>query len=210
MANFKEVYKNIAGWEKGYSDHRSDTGNYCDGKLIGTNRGISAILYKEIIGKCPTITQMKNLSYSEAEKIWKTRFWDKLKLSSLENNELAELYVYSIGGGNSGNLHVRQSANDVLGRKKYDETKATLTEAELDEIHKLNETKMFNAFYERRKKFFQNSANKDFSGGLLNRLEDIKLRFISKKKSTGVVLPLAFLGFGITLIGVYLYKKYKR
>lgn len=210
MANFEKIYPNIARWEAGYSNSSADTGNYCDGKLVGTNRGISAIQYKEVFGKCPTIAEMKNLSYNSAKRIWKERYFDDLKLERVKNNELAELYIYLVGGGGSGNLHIRQGANKVLGKKKFPESKGKLTSSELDTIHSLNETKMFNETYKIRRKFFSEHPNKGFVSGWLRRLDDIKLRFTSKTKSTGIVLPLAFLGFGVTLLGVYLYKKYAR
>jgi lysozyme family protein len=210
MANFEKIYPNIERFEAGYSNTSADTGNYCDGKLVGTNRGISAIQYKGVYGKCPTIAEMKNLSYNSAKRIWKENYFDDLKLERLKSNELAELYIFSVGGGSSGNLHVRQSANKVLGRNKFPESRSKLTDSELEQIHKLNETKMFNEFYKIRRKFFAEHPNKGFISGWLRRLDDIKLRFSSGSKSTGIVLPLAFLGFGVTLLGVYLYKKYAK
>lgn len=210
MANFEKIYPNIKRWEMGYANSVEDTGNYCDGKRVGTNRGISAIQYKGVFGKCPTIEEMKNLSYADAKRIWKERYFDALKLERLKSNELAELYIYLVGGGASGNLHIRQGANKVLGKKKFPESKGKLTSSELDIIHSLDETKMFNAVYNIRRKWFSEHSNTKFVGGWLRRLDDIKLRFKPQNKSTGIVLPLAFLGFGVTLLGVYLYKKYAR
>lgn len=209
MANFNEIYPNIARWENGFGNSSADSGNYCDGVLVGTNRGISAILYKGVYGKCPTPTEMKNLSYESAKRIWKERFFDALDLQKLKSNELAELYIFTIGGGSSGNLHVRQSANKILGKNKFPESRSKLTKEELDVIHDLNETKMFNTLYDTRVKFFTDHYNAGFVRGWLRRMEDIKQRFKPQSKATGLIIPLGFLGFGLALLSVYFYKKLK-
>ena len=62
MANFEKVYPNIAKGEGGYSANPNDVGNYCGGKLVGTNHGIASTFYKSVLGRCPTATEMKTLS----------------------------------------------------------------------------------------------------------------------------------------------------
>ena len=120
MANFEKVYPNIKLGEGDYGNSPQDPGNYCGGKIAGTNHGISAILYKSVIGRCPTANEMRNLSATKAKEIWKQYFWDKLDGDNVPLDSLAELYLYSTGGGKSGWLHIRQSANRVAGKKLFE------------------------------------------------------------------------------------------
>lgn len=72
MANFyTDSLPTILKDEGGYQNLSYDSANYCDGKLIGTKYGISAIGYKGYYGVCPTVEQMKNLTTDQAAAIFK-------------------------------------------------------------------------------------------------------------------------------------------
>lgn len=79
MADFKIAHRRTSINEGGYTNNASDNGNYVDGKLIGTNRGISAPVLKEYLKRTPTVSEMKNLSAEVAESIYKKNYWDVMK-----------------------------------------------------------------------------------------------------------------------------------
>ena len=72
------IDKTIIGThEKGFQSHSKDTGNYVNGKNIGTNFGITPKTYAEYKGVSPTSisrSDMKNLKKKEAIDIYLTNY----------------------------------------------------------------------------------------------------------------------------------------
>ena len=57
----------VKDFEGGYQKLPSDTGNYTySGKLVGTNRGISAKAFQDFFGYEPTENDMRNLTQAQA------------------------------------------------------------------------------------------------------------------------------------------------
>ena len=54
MAEFIPIHNFVIKEEGGYQDMPSDTGNYVDGVLVGTNYGISAPVLKSYLGRTPS------------------------------------------------------------------------------------------------------------------------------------------------------------
>lgn len=73
MADFNSIASKTFKFEGRYQNYTTDTANYCNGNLIGTNHGISAIGYKGFYGKCPTVDQMKALTIAQAKMIYKKK-----------------------------------------------------------------------------------------------------------------------------------------
>ena len=72
MASFQIFQATLKTIEGGYQAIVADNGNYNSlGQLIGTNHGISAIALEEYLGRVPSVSDMKNLSYSTALIIFK-------------------------------------------------------------------------------------------------------------------------------------------
>lgn len=218
MANFEKVYPNIKLGEGGYGNSSKDPGNYCGGKIVGTNHGIAAILYKSVLGRCPTADEMRNLSATKAKEIWKQYFWDKLDGDNVPLDSLAELYLYSTGGGINGWLHIRQSANRVAGKKLFEEKPAKLSLAQMQIVNKLDGKKMYKEMSAIREDYFKNHSNRYYVDGWLNRLNRINQRFALEVKNfaneTANVAkqnPKSSIGIALLLIvgGAYLLYKYK-
>lgn len=84
--------------EGGYQARPSDTGNWWDGKLIGTNHGISAPVLAEWMGEdglTLTADMMKALPLSTARAIYAARFWNPLRCDALPAG--ADLMVFDFG-----------------------------------------------------------------------------------------------------------------
>lgn len=80
MAEFLTAYHNTKKWEGGYTDHPDDNGNWTggrkgSGKLIGTNKGISAPQLMKYLGRVPTVQDMKFISDDTVKAIYKNNFW---------------------------------------------------------------------------------------------------------------------------------------
>lgn len=70
-------------WEGGYQAWTADKGNYLDGELIGTNRGITPAALKDWTGKRPTVADMKALTVEQAVDIMLPRYYDDPNLDEM-------------------------------------------------------------------------------------------------------------------------------
>jgi len=138
MADFDPIFKKTLGHEGGFQADAADKANYCDGKLIGTNHGISAIAYKGFYKKCPTQAQMKALTIPQAEQIFKKNYWSLVNGDRIANQSIAELmFQYVIGSGASQLSDLKAIANATAGKKIMAEVDVPFTNAEADLINKL-------------------------------------------------------------------------
>jgi len=73
--------------EGGYTNNPKDKGNYTkSGKLVGTNKGISAKTYEAVFGKEPTVEDMKNITQEQAAKIYRDEYYKRYKIDELPVN----------------------------------------------------------------------------------------------------------------------------
>ncbi len=209
MADYNRLFELVAKKEGGYQNQSTDSGNYCEGKLIGTKYGVSAILYKHIKGKCPTVEEMKNLTKNEAKEIWRRGVWNTIKGDSIKSDAIAELILDSTGLGNSGYLHTRQAINDTLGTKIPATRKMVFTKEEIALINKAPEKKLIENLYLRRKNFFETHSQADIYGkGWMNRLNEVYNRVIifAVEKKSPIVITLGLIALSFALYK-YLFKK---
>lgn len=69
----------VAAREGGYQADPDDPGNYYQGQLIGTNRGISAPVLAQWMGVAPTIADMHGLEASTAASIRMRLYWNPIR-----------------------------------------------------------------------------------------------------------------------------------
>lgn len=212
MADWSKVWATTKQGEGGYTDNPKDAGNYTGGvvgkgMLSGTNHGISAVLYSAYIGRPATVADMKNMSVATAEKVWKKYYWDAIDGDNIPSQKLAELYIYSVGGGSSGWLHIRQAANKVSGKKLFNENKSPLTKAQMQQVNKLNPQRMFNELYAIRKDFFTNHSNTTFIKGWLNRLDSLYQGFL-KEAPSATTTGLVSVALVLIVVGAFVVYRY--
>lgn len=207
MSNFDILFEKILVKEGGYSDSPSDYGNYCAGSLTGTKYGVSSVAYREYYGRCPSKSEMMNLTIPEAKAIWKRVVWDKIKGDSIKNISIAELMLDSAGGGANGYLHIRQAINTASGSKVVSENKTMLiSNAEAQEINKIPERKYFDTLYQIRLNYFNNHPQKDiYSAGWINRLNSVYGSFVYYYKSNSKKINYVLVGVGLLAVSGYLY-----
>ena len=108
MANFEQAVVKVLRLEGGYQNDPNDMGNYnaysADGTFyrtysgrksntarVGTNRGISAGLYSQLVGRAVTVEEMKAITEAKARDIYKRFFWDKMNGTAIRSQHLAEV-----------------------------------------------------------------------------------------------------------------------
>lgn len=130
MALFELAAKKTLKLEGGYQTLKNDSGNYNSKKqLVGTNHGISARTYEKWIKRPPTIADMKAITKSIALQIYKTWYWDALKLDLIKDQQTAEfIFDYAIHGGGPDAIKGTVKAwNTVFSPKLPDTNKVNNT-----------------------------------------------------------------------------------
>lgn len=181
MAIFQVSAKNILNSEGGFQNSPSDKGNYCNGLLIGTNHGISAITYKEVYGKCPTVEDIKALKEEEAIDIYKRLYWNKVQGDVIHNQSVATMLLDTIvlqGGSKLSNI---KDAANLHSFVKIDSNDNPLTYDEAIIINSVNQELFFNSLKEARIVLFKDlvfndPSKKKFLDGWIGRVNRIEFK----------------------------------
>lgn len=217
MASFDLSAAKAFKAEGGYQADPADNANYCDGKLVGTNRGISAVAYKGYYKKCPTVEDMKRLTVNQALAIYKAGYWDKINGDRIKNQSVADLmFQYIIGSGASQLSDLKAIANTTAGKKQIAEIDTSITAREAEIINSLNQATYHNNLKVWRAAFFKRLVERvpekrKFLQGWLNRLETHK--FDGVGSTTRPFNPkYIYIGVGLALTGAmaYQYSKSRR
>ena len=103
-------YAQVKGWlklsEGGFSDDPKDPGNWSTGKagkgeLLGTNHGITGHVLAANRGEPVTIEDVRNLTIEEADKIYKTQYWDTVRGDQLPAGVDYCVFDYGVNSGPS-------------------------------------------------------------------------------------------------------------
>lgn len=91
--------------EGGFQNDKEDTGNYVNGKLIGTNKGITPAAlaeYRGIDADTITVDMMKGITDEEARAIYEQNYYYKPKIDKLPQNLQASVFDMTINAGGNG------------------------------------------------------------------------------------------------------------
>ncbi len=140
MDNFTQAFTYVIGNEGGYTNDPKDLGNWTGGKigsgiLKGTKYGISAASYPNL--------DIKNLTLSQAQQIYKNDFWDKNNLNLITSSMISikcfDMLV-NMGSGNANPLI-------QLAIKSLNETiivDGNIGPKTIDTINSIDEDQLFN------------------------------------------------------------------
>lgn len=117
-ASFYTYLPLLEAAEGGYQKLVNDSGNYNSlGQLVGTNYGISAPVYENWIGRPPSEQDMRSITKSMANEIYKAWYWDRIGASLIDNQSIANVIVdhaVNAGVGAAGKL-VQRVLNNHFG-----------------------------------------------------------------------------------------------
>lgn len=173
-ADFFKSQEMVKKGEGGYTDDKDDKGNWVDGKLIGTNFGISAPQLKDHLGKTPSKKDMENLSYDSALKIYKKKFWNRNNLEFLNNQSVANI-IYD-GVVNQGRGGTKKVLQNVLKEFGMDIKLKDIFESEtIEKMNNLDQEELFNNIFKFRWERYKGTKKFDKYGkGWKNRLDEFK------------------------------------
>lgn len=181
MANFKLFIPTLQRLEGGYQNFSGDNGNYNSlGQRVGTNFGISARFYEGIIGRPPTVADMKAITKLKAEQLYKKYFWDAVYGDSLKSQSIANLitdHSVNAGEGSIGAIVQRILRNDFGKDLKVDGDIGPKTAALINSV---NQPLLFDKIKTARKSFYL-SLGGEFLSSWLSRLKEFT--YSEKKES---------------------------
>ena len=160
----------IAKHEQGYQVYPEDKGNYVDGKLIGTNLGISAPALKQYLGRTPTVKDMKGLKLKTALDILENEYYKRPKIDKLPISIRKNVLDMAINAGPKRAIKILQR---LVGAKQ-DGAIGPKT------LKKLRESKITNNDYvDARRDYYlrlieRKPIYKKFRNGWLNRVESFR------------------------------------
>lgn len=86
MANHKILAPFIRYYEGGFVNDKDDPGG-------ATNKGVTLTTFRSVFGKNKTVNDLKNISTSQWDIIFKKYFWDKCKADQISNQSIANMFV---------------------------------------------------------------------------------------------------------------------
>lgn len=212
MANFYNIVDKTFKFEGGFQQFANDTANYCDGQLIGTNRGISAIAYKGYYGKCPTVDEMKALTEQQAKAIYKKNFWDYISGDNIKDESVAHImFDAHIASGGAGVKRIKTAINKIKKIFPVVDT-SRITSVQANEINSLNQKQVFDVIKQGEidNRNYLYSINPDkygkFIKGWLNRLNQITYDGLSTIKNNPITTVLIIVGLSSLLFFIFNYK----
>ena len=152
---FNNLISAILASEGGYVNDPADPGG-------ATNKGICWSTWEStaesILGKEPTLNNLKNITDEEAGKIYKYLYWDKNSSDSIYDGDTRYLLFdfYVNAGGNA--IKVLQSTLNQLGNNlTVDRAMGSQT---LNAINNANPIELYNLFKSNRLNYYQSLVNK--------------------------------------------------
>ena len=113
----------INGWtgisEGGFTKNKKDPGNWSTGKagkgiLLGTNHGITGRVLQGWRGKRVSMSDVRNLTKEEANKIYRAQYWDAVNGDQLPSGIDYAVYDYGVNSGPSRAIKSMQKALGVV------------------------------------------------------------------------------------------------
>lgn len=181
MAQFILFIPILQKIEGGYQNLSGDKGNYNSlNQRVGTNFGISARFYEGIIGRPPTVADMKAITKSRAQQLYKIHFWDDVQGDILKNQSIANLIAdHAVNSGESpiGTIVQRILRNDFGKDIKIDGDIGSVTARAINSV---NQAQLFDKIKAARKSYYY-SLGGEFLASWLNRLK--QFTYTEKKES---------------------------
>jgi lysozyme family protein len=124
MADFLLADEGTVDSEGVWDLNKNDPGNWTGGKvnvgsLVGTKYGVIWSDFKQVYGRVPTQTDMRALSYEQAQHIRKVLYWDTINGDDINVQHFAkEIYDTNLNtGGRSVPIIVGQALQMALKNK---------------------------------------------------------------------------------------------
>lgn len=161
QANYQTCLTKVLASEGGYTNDANDPGG-------PTNYGITIADYRKYINPNATATDVKNMKLSDAQSIYKSKYWDAMSCDQLPSGVDYTVFDYGVNSGISRSAKILQqycnvAADGVIGPNT------------LAAVSKQNAVTLINEINTERLQFLQGlSTWSDFGVGWGRRVASVK------------------------------------
>ncbi|MEM7017774.1 MAG: glycosyl hydrolase 108 family protein [Pseudomonadota bacterium] len=170
MADFYKFAATLLKHEGGFVDDPDDLGGATNkGVTLRTFQGVA----KPILGVEPTLENLKALTDEQALKIYKARYWDKIRGDEFELQELADIvFDFYVNAGANASKLLQATLNDMGAEIGVDggigpATMAALKMRDQIEVYRLYKEGRANYYHRLVRRI---PSQKKFLKGWLNRV----------------------------------------
>jgi lysozyme family protein len=178
-SGFEKYQKHIFDHEGGFVNDPVDKGG-------ATNKGITFRTFKAYakkdLGIEPTLENLKKLTNEQAAKIYKKRYWDKIKADEINNSSLAyQIYDFYVNAGGNAVKVLQRTLNKMGNNLTID---GVLGENTIKTINTENSKKLFEKYKKARIEYYNDIVENDIKNYKLNHKntnEKELLKYTNKK-----------------------------
>lgn len=191
---FDYIVAKTLNFEGGFQNFANDSANYTrSGKLVGTNRGISAIAYEQYLGKEPTVADIKAITPEIAKAVYYKLFWLPMQGDQLKNDGVAWVIFDSYIA--TGNLKTaRKGINLGLGKKVIQETAVPFNTFTVNAVNKGDSATLIKSVVKANVEQRKAIGNEDFIDGWINRLTKLQDNALQLVKNPITVIISTLVG----------------
>lgn len=194
-----DFFQKILRIEGGYQAMPDDNGNYCNGQLVGTKYGVSAVAFGEWAGRCPSVDEMKALDTGTAYNFY-AWYFNRWNLYPIENQKFFELLANNTMGSPAGAARAEQKALNRLGYYvAIDGNRGAQTVAALNTAWRNNPIGIYNAVREEWIRHLESLNKPQFLTGWLYRMNNFFPPMGAASLGIGAAMLL--------LLAIFLFKK---
>ena len=195
MANFNSYLPLLQQVEGGFQNNPKDRGNYNSrDQLIGTQFGISTGFYEGIIGRPPTVEDIRAISKQRAAELYRDYFWNAQRASEINSQAMANTIIdHQVNAGN-GVLVAQRLLKSRFGFFKIGIDNQIGNET-LSALNSVDVGKFVTLFNEQRAAHYNTRSNSsEFAAGWLRRLTNFAVEY-QKPISLFTIGAVATVGF---------------
>ena len=165
MADHKKAAPRIRKWEGGFSDNPLDKGG-------ATMKGVTLRTYREFYGRDKTVADLKRITDTEWDHIFKRGYWDVIKGDEIESQSIADVMADWVWM--SGTRYPVRCLQRILGVADD----GIVGKRTIEAINTYKDKRvLFEKILARRRQYYDNLVRSNprqrvFLNGWLNRLSD--------------------------------------
>ena len=192
-----QFFQTILNIEGGFQIHPGDTGNYCQGQLVGTKYGMSAVAVSAWWSRCPSEDEMRNLTTDDAKAFY-AWYFDRYNLFGIENQQFFELLANNAMGSPGNAAKVAQRSLNQFGYNvSVDGAIGPQTLAALNDAWERHGAKIYNAIREAWVEYLKGLNRPEFIEGWMYRMNKYFPSITTTGVSVGLVLVLVAIGYQV-------------
>jgi lysozyme family protein len=174
QSNWKQAFEQMLASEGGFTDDERDNGNKLpDGRKGSTMLGVTQFNWEQHIGHQVTHEQMKKLTPTDVEPLYKKKYWDAVRADELPSGIDYMVFDMGVNAGPGRSIKILQAAVGVPAD-------GGLGPISMAAIQAADPVELIEKFSEGKEAFYRSlDSFKTYGTGWLNRVAQVKVKSTS-------------------------------